>query len=81
MKVANDLTYIKMKNNHKLITLEVKDLFINIPIKDIPFITEERLNFSNTETNIKKQSIIFLREILNQNYFQFDKQYYKPYKA
>jgi len=34
-KVANDLTQIKMKNNHKLITLDIKDLYINIPIKDI----------------------------------------------
>jgi hypothetical protein len=42
---------------------------------------EDRLSFSNTEINIKKQSIMLLREILNQIYFQFDKQYYKQHKA
>jgi hypothetical protein len=81
-KVANDLTQIKMKNNHRLIiTLDIKDLYVNIPIKDILFITEDRLSFSNTEINVKKQSVTLLREILNQNYFQFDKQCYKPHKG
>ena len=70
-----------MKNNHRLITLDIEDLYRNIPIKDILFITEDRLSFSNTEINIKKQSIILLREILKQNYFQFDQQYYKPHKG
>lgn len=81
MKVADDLIQIKMKNNHTLIILDIKDLNINIPIEDILFITKDRLSFSNTEINIKKQSIILLREILNQNYFQFDNQYYKPHKG
>jgi hypothetical protein len=67
-KLANDLTQIKMKNDHKLITMDIKDLYINILIKDILFITKDRLGFSNTEIYIKKQSIILLREILNQNY-------------
>ena len=56
-KVANDLTQIKMENNHRLITLDIKDLYINIPIKDILFITEDRLSFIKN-SNIKKQSII-----------------------
>ena len=70
-----------MKNDHRLITLDIKDLYVDIPINDILFITEDRLGFSNTEIDIKKQSIILIREILNQNYFQFDKQYYKPHKG
>jgi Reverse transcriptase (RNA-dependent DNA polymerase). len=37
---------------------------------------EDILSFSNTDINIKKQFITLLTEILNQNYFQFDKQYY-----
>jgi hypothetical protein len=70
-----------MKNNHRLITLDIKDLYVNIPIKDILFMKEDRLSFRNTEINIKKQSIQLLREILNRNYFQFDKQYYKPHQG
>jgi hypothetical protein len=73
---ANDLTWIRMKNIHRLITLDIKDLYVDIPIKDILLITEDRLSFSNTKIDIKKQSIVLLREILNQNYFQFDKHCY-----
>jgi hypothetical protein len=39
---------------------------------------EERPSFNNTDININIQFIILLREILNQNCSQFDKQYYKP---
>jgi hypothetical protein len=42
---------------------------------------EYRPNFNNTDINIKIQFIILLREILNQNYFKFDKQYYKPHQG
>jgi hypothetical protein len=42
---------------------------------------EDRPSFSNTDINIKIKFIISLREILNQNYFQFDKQYYRPHQG
>jgi hypothetical protein len=42
---------------------------------------EERPRSNNTDINIKTQFIILLREILNQNCSQFDKQYYKPHQG
>jgi hypothetical protein len=42
-KVANDISQIKTKSNYKLITLNINDPYVSIPIRDILLITEERL--------------------------------------
>lgn len=39
------------------------------------------LTFSDIETNANEHCIMLLKALLNQNYFQFDKQYYKPNKG
>jgi len=33
--VANDLSQIKIKNNYKLVTFNIKDPRVNIPVKNI----------------------------------------------
>jgi hypothetical protein len=47
-KVANDRSQIKITHNHKLNTFDIEDLYVNVPVKGILFITEYRFNFNNT---------------------------------
>jgi hypothetical protein len=37
--LANDLIKLKINNRHKLITLDIKDLYVNIPVKETVDIT------------------------------------------
>jgi len=32
--LANDLTKLKINGNHRLLTLDIKDLYVNIPIDE-----------------------------------------------
>jgi hypothetical protein len=47
-----DLTNLKVNENHKLITYDIKDLYVNIPKEERLTITKSRLLKSNdTQTN------------------------------
>jgi hypothetical protein len=39
-KVANDISQIKIKSNYKLVIFDIKNLYVNIPIRDMLLITE-----------------------------------------
>jgi len=41
--LAVDLTNLKINKNHKLITYDIKDLSVNIPIEETLTISESRL--------------------------------------
>jgi len=67
------LTYTK----NKLITLAVKDLYINILINKVLHITKTDLKYSDTDTLISQQVIVLLNLILNQNYFHYCNKLFK----
>jgi len=68
--MAENLTKIEINENHKLITYDIKNLYINIPIHETLKITELMLNKENN-AQITKQIITLLDAILKQNYFEF----------
>jgi hypothetical protein len=43
-EVAQDLTNIQINNQHTMTTLDIKDLYINLPIQDIHNVTKFGLN-------------------------------------
>jgi hypothetical protein len=51
-------------------TLDIKDLYVNLPIKNIINITKFWLHKNNNQTMVVKQTLDHIRVILNQNYFQ-----------
>jgi len=61
--------------------LDVKDLYVNLPIENIINITKFWLNKNNNQTMIVKQTLDHIRVTLNQNYFQYNDRYFKPTKA
>jgi hypothetical protein len=60
-----------------MITLDIKDLYDNIPIKDTLRITENLLSEHNNK-HLTKQIITLLETILQQNYFSFQNNIYQP---
>jgi hypothetical protein len=69
--LANDLTKIK---------LDIKDLYVNIPIQKTLRITKTLLLENNNE-HTTKQMITLLEVILQQNYFSFGNNIYQPEKG
>jgi hypothetical protein len=78
--LATDLTQIKLNENHKLITYDIKDLYVNIPIEETLTITKSMLLKSN-DTQITQQIITLMKLILSTNYFIFQNKIYQPEKG
>ena len=76
---VTDLKRLKINVNHKLITYDIKDLFINIPIEDTLTITKA-LSLKNNNTQITQQIITLLRLVVSQTYFIFQNQTFQPEK-
>ena len=78
--LAIDLVKLNINDNHKLITLDIKDLYVNIPLKETIDITRTQLlKYNNTQTT--NQIINLLEVILMQNYFVFEGKVYQPDKG
>jgi retron-type reverse transcriptase len=78
--MADNLTKIDINEHCRLITFDIKDLYVNIPIHETLKITELMLSKENTEQTTK-QIITLLDAILKQNYFEFKNNLYQPEKG
>jgi hypothetical protein len=77
---ANDLVKLTVNDKHRLITLDIKDLYVIIPLEETIDITRTQLlKYNNTQTT--NQIITLLEGILRQNYFDFQGQIYQPDKG
>jgi len=64
--------------NNKIITLDINDLYTNLPTKGIIEATKHWLGLSTINRAEQEQLVSALRIILQQNYFQYNNQYYQP---
>jgi hypothetical protein len=78
--LAKDLIQLKINDKHRLLTLDIKDLYVNIPIKETINIAKTQLLKYN-DKHITNQIILLLETILAQNYFAFQNQIYQPDKG
>ena len=78
--LANDLTKMKLDKNHRIITLDIKDLYVNIPIQETLRIAKTLLLENNNE-HTTKQVITLLKVTLQQNYLSFCNNIYQPEKG
>jgi len=68
--LANEMITLKINNKHGLLTLDVKDLYVNIIIREIIDITRTKFP-TNNDRQTTNQIIALLEIILGQNYFSF----------
>jgi hypothetical protein len=69
-----------MNDSLKMITYDIKDVYVNIPIEETLTITKQQL-LKNNDKYITKQIITTLHTILKQNYFKFQETIYYPNKG
>jgi len=78
--LAKELIQLKINNKRRLLTLDIKDLYVNIPIKESISITKTQL-LTHNDKHTANQIIMLLQTILGQNYFTFQNQIYQPDKG
>jgi hypothetical protein len=64
-----------------MITLDIKDLYVNLPVKNILHNTKFWLNKHNNSNKITEQTLYLLKIILKQSYFQYNNQFFQPEKG
>jgi len=78
---VQELNNIQINENSRIITLDKKDLYVNLSIKNILCITEFWFNKCNQDHITIEQTMHLLEVILKENYFQYSNQFYQPDKG
>ena len=77
-ELAQELHKIHFTENHKIVTLDTKNLYVNLPKQGIIQSTIFWLDRNNINKKIKEQIIQLLNIIIEQNYFQYNNQFFRP---
>jgi len=80
ISLAEDLTKLKINVNHKMMTYDIKDVYVNIPTEESLMITKSLL-LKHSDAQVTKQIITLLEIILQQNYYSFENILYQPEKG
>ena len=81
LEIAQDITKLRPNKHMKLITLDIKDLYTNLPTPGIINATKFWLHSKSHNIEEHKQIITLLKTIMEQNYFQRNDNFYKPHKG
>ena len=77
-EITQELLKIHITRNHKIVTLDIKDLYVNLPKQGIIQSAIFWLDRNNINKKIKEQIIQLLNIIIEQNYFQYNNQFFRP---
>jgi len=72
--MAEELKTIHINKYMKIITLDIKDLYVTLPIQGILQTTKFWLSKHNNTNGTIEQTLKLLEIILKQNYFQYNNQ-------
>jgi len=78
--LASELVNLKINSQHRLLTLDIKDLYVNIPIQETLNLTRTQL-ITHNDKQATHQIMTLLNTILRQNYISFLGQIYQPDKG
>jgi hypothetical protein len=78
--LAHELTKLQIVKSNRIITFDIKDLYVNIPIEEITNITKTQLTHRKIDDTKITQTCLLLGMIMKQNYLQFDQRFYQPNK-
>jgi hypothetical protein len=76
-QLAQELATIHVNNSHKMITLDVKNLYVNLPMHDILKVTSFWFRKNNNDSTLAKRILELFKVILNHNYFRYDGKIFK----
>ena len=70
------LSKLTINKNSKMISLDIKDMYTNIPVNETLKIIQDQLKLSNCNDEESTQIISLLQNSLQQNYFTFNGNFY-----
>ena len=80
MELARELEQLDITEHHTMITMDIKDLYVNLPkhglIQSAAFWLDK--NKSNIHREGKTQILHLLQTLIEETYFQHNTKYYKP---
>ena len=77
-----ELTTLQINEKMRMITLDIKDMYVNLPIEGILKTTNFWLNRnSNKSKQVKQQTLSIILALIKQNYFQYNGELYQPNKG
>ncbi|GFG33464.1 hypothetical protein Cfor_03532 [Coptotermes formosanus] len=79
--LAQDISKLTINEHCKLVTYDIKDLYVNIPIDETLHITDFFLRINNNKATIRSQILGLMQTTLAQNYFKFNKEFYQAQKG
>ena len=80
-EVAEELLKLKINDNMRLITLDIKNMYVNLLITGIMQTASYWLNkHNNHNKQTSKQVLNMINTIVKQNYFQYQGQIFQPQK-
>jgi hypothetical protein len=78
--LANNLIKLKISDTTRMITLDMKDLYVNIPIDETITIMKNQPKNKKLDNGTIEQARKLLETILRQNYLQFNSKFFQPQK-
>jgi len=80
-EIAEGIINIRINEHMKLITLDKKDPYVNVPTQGVLQAAKFWLQKSSNNVGMNKQILTLLKTVMEQNYFQYNNQFYKPDKG
>jgi hypothetical protein len=80
-EIAQEIIKIPINEQIRMMTLDIKDMYVKLPTEGILRAAKTGLKKTANSLQINKQVMILLSIIMEQNYFQYNKQCYKPQKG
>jgi len=81
-EIVEELLKLQVNENMRLITLDIKDMYVNLPITGIIQTASFWLNrHNNNNKHLNEQILNMLNTIIRQNYFQYEGQIFQPEKG
>ena len=77
LELTQALQHLNIQNSYKLVSFDVKNLFLSIPLSDLKIILEKLINSNIIDPSRNNHIRQLLDLCLNQNYFIFNNKYYK----
>ena len=79
---ANDIVGFEMSRFHHMFSLDIVDMYSNIPTDEVISILKSKLIDSNKLSDVEVNEIInVVSAVLKQNYFQFNEEFYSMTKG
>jgi len=80
-ETLEELKTMQVNEQMRIITLDIKDLYVNLPIQGIIQNTKLWLYKNINNSELIKQTLYMRKTILKQNYFQYNEQLFQPDKG